>query len=167
MKKAFFLFLLLIAFSGVGRAADDDFDPKLLTRDRMIVILGSFKDFKEAKSHAQAVSRTSGVPFSLQGMIYDKKRGLILPDDDSDAIYAGSYILRRYNMTVLPGSKDKSEFISVERSDAYPNLRPGYYIVVGGLYDTPREANRALARFRLPAADAYTKKTRVYMGCMH
>ena len=68
---------------------------------------------------------------------------------------------------MLPGQQDESEFISVERSDAYPGLRPGYYIVVGGLYGTAKEANKALARFKLPAADAYAKKTRIYMGCMH
>lgn len=169
MKHALLLFLL-IGLAGVGRAADaasDDFDPKLLTRDRMIVILGSYTDFKEASTHARAISRSSGVPFSLQGMVYDKRRGLILPDDDADTMYAGSYILRRHNTILLPGHSDESEFISIERSEAYPGLRPGYYIIVGGLYDTTKEAAHALARFKLPAADAYAKKTQVYMGCMH
>lgn len=169
MKRVLLLFLVF-ELAGIGRAADggsDDFDPKLLLRDQLIVILGSFTEFNEANAHARAISRTSGVPFSLEGKVYDKKRGLILPDDAADSLYAGSYLLRRGNMTQLSGHSDYTEYLSIERSDAYPGLRPGYYIIVGGFYDTRREASAALARFRLPAADAYVKKTQIYMGCMH
>ena len=167
MTRALLLFLLL-GLAGVGRAADaDGSGPELTTRDQWIVILGSFRDFKEAEVRARTVSRASGVPFSLEGKVYDKKRGLILPDDADDSIYAGSYLLRRSNTALLPGRPDPAEYLSVERSEAYPGLRGGYYIIVGGFYDTTREASKALARFRLPAADAYAKKTQVYLGCMH
>ena len=162
------LFLLLFALAGVVRAQDaGDLDPKLLTSDKLIVVLGSFRDFKEAQTRVQALSRASGVPFSLEGKVYDAKRGLILPDGDDDAVYAGSYLLRRHNTTLLPGHADETEYLSIERSDAYPGLRGGYYIIVGGFYDTARQAAAALARFRLPAADAYARKTQLYMGCMH
>lgn len=169
MQRAL-IFLCLLALANAGRAADgnaDDYDPKLLTKDQFIVILGSFREFAEADAHARTISRAAGVPFTLDGKIYDKKRGLILPDDDPDTMYAGSYMLRRSNTALLPGHPEGTEYLSVERSEAYPGLRGGYYIIVGGFYDTRREAATALARFRLPAGDAYFKKTQIYMGCMH
>ena len=166
MKHALLVFLLL-GIAGTARAADDDFDPKLLMADRLIVLLGSFKDFKEAQQHVHAISRTSGTPVSLEGKIYDKKRGLIVPDDDPDETYAGSYILRRYNTTQLGNARTESEFISIECSDAYPGLRPGYYIIVGGIYGETGEAKKALARFKPVTADAEIRKTQIYMGCMH
>ncbi len=166
MKRAF-LVLLLLSITGSAGAADGDFDPKLLTADRLIVLLGSFKNFEEAHQQARVISRASGMPFSMQGMVYDKKRGLILPDDDPDTMYAGSYFLRRHN--TMPFGKDKaeSEYISIERSEAYPGLRPGYYIIVGGIYDETSEAKKAVARFKPGLADAEIRKTQIYMGCMH
>lgn len=169
MKQAL-LVILLFGLAAIGRAAgtgSDDFNPKLLTQDRLIVILGNYADFEEAKTRAQAISKASGTPFSLQGKIYDKKRGLILPDNDPDTIYAGSYLFRRTNTMQLNGQGEETEYISIERSDAYPGLRRGYYIIVGGLYDSAKEAAKALSHYKLPAADAYAKKTQVYMGCMH
>ena len=119
------LILLLVGFTGVGRAADDP-EMKLLMCDRQIVILGSFKAFKEADADARAISRASGVPFSLEGKVYDKERGLILPDDDPDTLYAGTYYPRRDDTAHLPGHAEGVEYVSIERSEAYPGLRPGY-----------------------------------------
>ena len=169
MKHALLL-LLLLGLVAVGRSAEsgsDELNPKLLTRDRLIVILGSFTEFKEAHAHALAISRSSRMPFSMQGMVYDKKRGLILPDNDPDTIYAGSYVLRRTNTTRVRGQGDETEYISIERSDAYPGLKPGCYLIVGGIYDDARGAAKALARFKPAVAGASVRKTRIYMGCMH
>ena len=92
---------------------------------------------------------------------------MILPDDDPDTLYAGSYLLRRDNMVRLSGRVEETDYLSIERSEAYPGLRAGYYIVVGGIYITRPEAAAALARFHSPAADTYVKKTQVYVGCMY
>ena len=166
MKHALLVLCLLVAGS-VARAADGDFDPKLLTVERLIILLGSFKDFEEAHQHVQAVSRASGMPFSMQGMIYDKKRGLIAPDDDPDTALAGSYILRRYDTAAMGKDGAETEYLSIERSDEYPGLKPGYYIIVGGIYGETEEAKKALARFKPVVADAEIRKTQIYMGCMH
>ncbi len=160
------LILLFCGLAGISRAADDP-EMKLLMRDRQIVILGSFRNFKEANDYARAISHRSGVPFSLQGKIYDHQRGLILPDDDPDTFYAGAYYPRRDDTTHLPGHAEEVEYLSIERSEAYPGLRPGYYIIVGGLHNTRQETVATLARFHLPAADAYVKKTQVFMGCRY
>jgi len=149
-------------------AEDEDSrsDSEKFTEDRYVVILGSYKDFHEAKRKAEGIARSSKVPFSMQGMIYDKKRGLILPDDDSDPTYAGSYIHRRFNTGASDLDVD-TEFISIERSEAYDGFNPDYYIIVGGIYPTAKEAAKSVKRFSKTAPEAYSKKTRIYLGCIH
>ena len=135
--------------------------------DKIVLILGSYTDFHEAQSQALAISRRAKTPFSMRGMLYDKKRGLIHPENDSNSPDAGSYILRRYNTTRLRGSDEESEYISIERSDAYPGFAPHIYIIVGGIYNNNKQASAALVRFKPLIPDVYTKKTKIYMGCMH
>lgn len=103
----------------------------------------------------------------MQGMVYDPKRGLILSDDAPDSIYAGAYFGRRYNTTRIDGAETDSEFLSVERSEAYTGFAKGYYIVVGGIYATRGEAKQSLTKFVPFVPDAYAKKTTIYYGCIH
>ena len=170
MKSALLL-IVLLAVCAVSQAAADReesaFDPQQYVRNKIVLILGSYSDFHDAHKRASAISRASKRPFSMQGMIYDKRRGLILPDDASNPIHSGSYVHRRYNTASLSEGGEDTEFISIERSEAYPRFVPGYYVVVGGIYDKPKEAKAALSVFTPFVADAYIKKTEIYMGCIH
>jgi hypothetical protein len=135
------------------------------TQPRWVVILGVYKDFHEAKANGQKFSKTSKVPFSLHGMIFDKK-GLRLPDNHEDPVWAGEYLARRYN-TAWSGERELPEHISVERSEGYEGFAKGFYIVVGGIAETKKEGLDQGERFKAFAPDAYVKKTRIYMGCIH
>lgn len=169
MRRICFLMLsvLLVTLQGLLIAQEDTrSDSEKFTEDRYVVILGSTKDFQEAKRKAEAIAKASGITFSMQGMIFDKKRGLILPDDDSDPTYAGSYIHRRYN-TGAPDLPEGTEYISIEKSEAYDGFKPGLYIIVGGIYPTAKEAAVAVKKFSKAVPDAYAKKTPIYLGCIH
>ena len=157
-----FLALILAAATTAARA--EEFDPAQFDVEKTVVILGCYKAFEPTKKEAQDVARKSGLPFSLRGMTFDKKRGLILPDNDPDPTYAGSYVARRYHSE---SDEQKAGYLSVERSDAYPGFAPGFYMVVAGIYDDPKEAAAAVARFKQFIPSAYAKKTKIYMGCMH
>jgi hypothetical protein len=126
-----------------------------------ILVVGSYASYPAALAAAKAFSRASGVAYESQGMIYDKKRGLIWPDDSSDEVYAGQYAPRRYDQC-----GDKS-CVTIERSAAYEGFRPGLYIVVAGIVgrDSDGEARLKAARAIVPFA--YVKQTTLYMGCMH
>ncbi len=132
--------------------------------DRWVVILGTSKDFKEAKADAQKWSKSSGVPFSMNGMIFDRK-GLRLPDDDSDEMWAGCYFLRRHNMTSTGTFSE--QHISIEKSEAYDGFAKGYYMIVGHIAETAHEAEKMAAFFKPHAQTTDVKKARIYMGCMH
>jgi hypothetical protein len=134
--------------------------------DRWVVILGAHKDFHQAKADAERIARASGVPFSMNGMIYDKK-GLRFPDNYEDEVFAGGYLARRFNSTLV-GEEEVEEHVSVEKSEEYQGFAPGYYIVVGSVAETSEKARTMVVeQFRKLAPKAYVKKTEVYLGCMH
>ena len=165
MKSTWLIAVLSLLVAGGGFADDSAFDPQMFIVPKFVLILGSFKSFHEAHKQALAISQASKVPFSLRGMIFDKRRGLILPDNDEDEIYAGSYVHRRYNTARLHAKE--TEYISIERSDAYPTFAPKLYIVVGGIYNDSKASRSAVDRFKPIVPDVYAKKTKIYMGCIH
>jgi hypothetical protein len=127
--------------------------------------LSAYADFAMARADAEKMAKVSGLPFSMEGRIFEKKRGLIYPDNYEDSVFAGEYVARRNNETEWRGKI--TEYLSVERSDGYKGFREGYYIVVAGIYTSQEEANKQLARFKKQAPTGYAKKTGIYMGCMH
>ena len=61
-----------------------------------ILVLGSYRSYDEALRAAKSFSSRLTYPYGSRGMVYDKERGLIWPDD-SDEAWAGSYAPRRYD----------------------------------------------------------------------
>lgn len=139
--------------------------PSELPQDRWVVILGAYKNFPEAKTDALAAAKATKVPFSMNGMVFDKK-GLHLPEDSEDVAFAGEYLLRRFNATTIK-DEEVLNHISVEKSEAYEGFEPGYYIVVGNIAETAEAAEKQLEKFKVVAKTAYVKKTKIFLGCMH
>ena len=126
-----------------------------------LLIVGSHGAYAPALAAAKAFSRASGIAYDAQGMIYDKKRGLIWPDDSSDETWAGQYAPRRYDQC------RSGPCVTVERSEAYDGFRPGLYIVVAGIVGHDDESDARLKAARAIVPSAYVKQTTLYMGCMH
>lgn len=152
------LFLLLTLTGAL--AQDGEF-----VETRWVTILTATKTFDEARADAKTMARESGLPFSMEGRVFDRKRGLIYPDTYEDEVFAGGYAARRYNEAFL--NEKETEYLSIERSDGYEGFRPGYYIVVAGVYDSSKKAAAQAERFKKWAPTAYAKKTKIYMGCLH
>jgi hypothetical protein len=133
--------------------------------DRWIVILSVYKNFHQAKADAGRIAKASGVPFSMNGMIYDKK-GLRFPDNYEDEVFAGTYVARRFNGTEVNGNAVEQN-ISIEKSDDYQGFASGYYIVVGCIAESADEGKAQAAKYKKHAPGTYVKKTELYLGCMH
>jgi hypothetical protein len=165
-----FLVLLLIAFamSSATQAGPDetDIENSSEVRDKYLVILYAQREFNSAKREADRVSILSGIQFSMNGRIWDPNRGLILPDNCDDPIYCGEYLPRRYNELHLTAA-DPGGYISIEKSEAYPNLEKGYYIALAAIRESNQEAEQELLKFKTFAPKAYVAKTEIYMGCIH
>lgn len=134
--------------------------------NRFVAILSVYSKFAEAKADAEKIAKATGVPFSMEGRVFDAKRGLIYPDNFEDEVFRGAYVARRYDTTVLRGDQE-TPFLSVERSDGYQGFKPGFYMVVAGIQESKAAAEQQAKRFRAWAPTSYVKKTSIYMGCMH
>ena len=159
---AFLFAAVFLLPSPVALAKEPDF-----MENRYVVILSVYKDFAEARADAEKVAKASRVPFSMDGRVYDRKRGLIYPDDSDDEVFRGQYVARRSDKTVLKGSDEQRRYLSVERSDGYDGFKKGFYIVVAGIHEDSPSAQADVKRFSAWVPTAYAKKTRIYMGCMH
>ncbi len=141
-------------------SADDYFISR--TSDMHLVILGCYRTFRAAESDAKAFSRRLRIPLDMREIVFDAKRGLILSDKANDPMYAGEYVLRRYDTR-----GDGDPFLSIEKSEAYSGLRPGYYIIVGRILGDRLDARNEARRFSAVAPGAYFARTSIYYGCMH
>ena len=126
------------------------------------LILGKSKFYNKVYRQAQSISLASQTPFSLRNHIYDRKKGLILPENDPDEVYAGAYLERIFHT-----DWNDNPYISIEKSDAYPNLIQGYYIIVAGIYSDVASAEKDLKRYLSLAPQATIQQTEVYLGCRH
>jgi hypothetical protein len=135
------------------------------TYDKYLIILCAEREFSTSKQEAERVSGLAGVPFSMNGRVWDPNRGLILPDVCDDPSYCGEYLPRRYNELHL--TDNSVGYISVEKSEAYPGLPNGNYIAVAAILSSNDEAEKELLKFKPFAPKAYVAKTEIYMGCIH
>ncbi len=133
--------------------------------NRWVAILSAQESFNDAKAEAEKLAAKARMPFSMEGRVFDKEKGLIYPKNFEDEVLAGEYVARRYNEADIRGKS--VPYLSVERSDGYEGFKPGYYVVVAGVYETAREAEAQVQRFSSLAPTGYAKKTKIYMGCMH
>src|SRR6476646_2964990 len=165
-KFVVLVFCVGCAFASLRGADDPDIEISSQIRDKYLVILCAERDFDSVKREAEKVSNTTGVQFSMGGNVWDPNRGLIFPDDCEDPIYCGQYVPRRYKEMDLSATNPVG-YISVEKSDGYPNLRKGYYIALAAICDSKEGAKTELVKFSGVAPKVYIAKTEIYMGGMH
>lgn len=125
-----------------------------------VVIAGEAEDFDLLETKAKNLSATTSIKYDAGGLIYNKEKGLIYPEDSNDEIYAGAYAMRRYD----------DNRISLEMRDHYfDNKGTGTkkMIIVAGIYGSKAEAAKRLKEVKAHAPSAYIRKTKIYMGCIH
>jgi hypothetical protein len=129
---------------------------------KYIVIAGSSTDFKALDASAKQIQKNSDLKYE-NGLEYDAKRGMILPDSSEDELYAGGYVPRRYD----------SDEISIEMLWYYAE---GHYsdrekdkrmVLLCGIFTSKTDAKQQLGLVKKTIPSAYIKKEKIYMGCMH
>lgn len=134
---------------------------KEATMDKYIVIAGTSTDYTYLENQSKKISKNTGIVFDNQDMVYDKKRGMIVPDTSSDEIYAGGYYPRRYC----------DERISIEMmwyyTDEQNNDTLKDMIIITGIFGNKEDAQKQLEKVKAAIPTAYIKKKGIYMGCMH
>lgn len=124
--------------------------------DKYILILKSTKNYNEAVNFAHNAAKKLNLKFDNEHVRYSKQKGIYFEGID-DPDYNGAYYPRRYS----------EESISLENSDGYEGLSGGFIIVVGGIYNDRKASEQVLGKVKTIYRDAYVKKTKMWMGCIH
>ena len=109
---------------------------------------------------AKELSAKIAVKYDAGGLVYKKEKGLVLPEDSDDEVYAGEYLMRRYD----------DNRISLEMKDYYIDNKgkaTKKMIIVAGIYGSKAEAAKRLKEVKAHAPAAYIQKKKIYMGCIH
>jgi hypothetical protein len=147
---------LLFLFAGAV-AAQDMAEP---FENKELVIVRSTKSYADALATAQKAKQALGLKLDLRGLKATKSTGLTFSKADCESFGYPCYIAR--------GRGDDGDYISIEYSSQYAGFAQGYYIVViaSGAAGDPL-LKSTLVKAKKKYKDAYKKKSRVYVGCMH
>jgi hypothetical protein len=166
IRKIALLLVLLSSPHAFAGERDDGPEPDLDNVTVQLLILGVSRNHAGLQADAKKAAAELGYAFSDRGLVYDDEKGLRWPDDDADEAWAGGYFQRRSD-DCGPGPGSANGCITIEKSDAYHGLKPGYFVIVAGVLGEEDDARKRLADVRHVVRDAYLSETTVYMGCIH
>lgn len=158
--------LVSIVFSAGVSAEELDAASRIekYSMEKEFVILKSTRDYKDVLRTAETASRLLEIKLDLRGLTENKESGLTLDkkicEEEGDGSSWPCYYAR--------GRYDDGTYLSIEYSSAFQGFRKGYYIVVAASYPkVDKEISSVLKQAKTHYPDAYSKTTKVYMGCMH
>jgi hypothetical protein len=139
--------------------------------EKHFLIVSSTTDYKTALVIATQSSKALQLPLQLRGLKpkTNGKKGLTLPKDSCILYMGGLYSDGdEQDCYFARGRFDEGDYVSIEYSDAYESFAKGYFIVVlGNSYGKNETLKASLKKAKLKYKDAYIKRTKVYMCCMH
>ena len=152
---------LVITTGAATWAAEDDGNLEPFV-DKEFVIVRSTPSFEEARQSAVTAAANLGVRLDLRGLSPHERTGLTF---SSEVCTRGDF---PYPCYVPRGRWDDGTYVSVEWSNGYESFSKGLYVVTV-VSDVPGSAktSRMLAAARRVYPDAYAKRVKVYVGCMH
>ncbi|MCW3070710.1 MAG: hypothetical protein JWO44_600 [Bacteroidetes bacterium] len=159
VKSTLTCFLLICSFA-VSRAQVKADTTDNFMEWRCIVIAARSHSFSELDKLAKEISKKTGIPYDNKERIYDKKEGIILPDDPAKyGIDAGQSFPRRFD----------EQRISIEMAHFYDEGGRDEMILVTGIFSTQdqvaAEAQQKLIYDIVPKNEIVI--TQLYMGCTH
>lgn len=125
---------------------------------KYFVILASTTDYKKAKAKAEKVNQDLKFKLDLRSLIPDKKIGLSF--DKSKCLEGPTQEFPCYNPR---GKFDDGEYLSVEYSNSYKEMKSGFYIVVA-YSGEKKTAETELKKIKPTYNDAYLKVIKIYMA---
>lgn len=136
-------------------------DEPLITKE--VLVLQSTKDYKTALATARQAAARLHTTLDLEGYYPHAQSGLTMSKADcaDNGFDYPAYVAR--------GRQDENHaFVSIEYSTGYDKFTKGYYLVVAAVGE-PGSAlvRKTSATARQWYADAYAKRTQVWVGCIH
>ena len=130
--------------------------------EKEFVIIRSTADYEAALQTARSAATQLQLKLDLRDLKKNKESGLSFSKKICEEEW------EEYPCYVARGRWDDGEYISIEYSDAYNGFRKGYYIVIiAGDEKGDAAVKTILQKAKKYYKDAYSKTTKVYIGCMH
>lgn len=132
--------------------------------DYYLVVADKSNNYNDLQQKMYSLHNEFTIEIDTLGRYYNTKRNeIILPEDDEDEIYAGSYFPRRF----------ESESLSIEYEYTYiengiePNKYPATMLLIAGMYAEKHNADSLQKSINPSHPKSYVLKSKIYMGCMH
>ncbi|MEZ4842955.1 MAG: hypothetical protein R3A43_01750 [Bacteroidia bacterium] len=124
-----------------------------------VVIADTGKNYYLLRNKMLKLNKEIGITIDTMGRYYDEEfQGIILPKDDEDELYAGTYYPRRY-----PSIHLSLEYLNIYQQ----NTDETTIALVTAISDDKREADSILSVIKNIEPKAYRVKTNIYLGCFH
>ncbi len=157
----FALTLLVVLSTAIASTAEENIEAEPFA-DKEFVVIKSTHSFKEAAKAATSAAVNLGLRLDLRGLSPHHRTGLTFSEAECRK---GDF---PYPCYVARGRYDDGAYVSVEWSSAYTGFSKGLYLVmVASNVPGSGESGRMLEVARRAYSDAYAKRARVYVGCMH
>lgn len=153
-----FLFSIALINSTYCQNADDS--EMYVKKD--FLIIASTKNYNVALATAKKVSADQDIQLDLRGLSENKQTGLTLSKEDceNEGWEYPAYVAR--------GRWDDGIYISIEYSDAFIGFRQGYYVVIAASGNRNENNYKNIFRkIKQSYKTAYSKSSKVSIGCMH
>lgn len=154
--KCFFVPTFLLALLSVAALASDELPSS--TIEKSLVILRSSGNYSAAAKTAKEASQSLGIKLNLRGLSPNKKTGLTF---SKESCMSGP--IQEFPCYQARGKNDDGEYLSVEFSSEYKEMRPGLFIVVAYSGDKTG-AQDTLKKSKSKFKDAYIKTVKRYMA---
>ncbi len=124
-----------------------------------VVVADTGQNYFTLREKMIFLSQTFKIHIDTMGRTYNKTKDLIcVTEDDEDEIYAGEYFMRRY----------PSESLSLEYLDWYQKKAGKKTIaLVVGIYENKQKADSMVTFIKPLSSQAFSIKSKIYMGCIH
>lgn len=123
-----------------------------------VVIVDTSKNYFNLNAKMMHLAKKCLLSIDSMGRYFDAKKGIILPADCGDDIYAGQYYPRRFE-----GSE-----LSIEYYNAYSSITTNVTMaIVAGQYTDIDNANKQLNKVKPFFPNAFIKEALLYNACMH
>jgi hypothetical protein len=143
-------------------AQDVELSTEEMSVEKEFVIILSSTSYKAALRTAKEAATKLQYKLDLRDLQMNKESGLTWDKKTCENEWD------EFPCYVARGRYDDGSYVSIEYSDAYQGFRKGYYIVIVAAGEKgSTEVKTALTKAKSFYKTAYSKSTKVYMGCMH
>lgn len=134
--------------------------------DYYLVVVNSSRNYKALHRDMLRISHRFHISIDTLGRYYNPHtHAIVVPEDDEDEIYRGSYYPRRFESLSL--SIENAGYYDAAKKFKEPTQYPAQMILVAGMY-AQRERADSLRNVLVEAyPQTFVQKSKIYTGCMH